>query len=392
MRSLKILMIAPQPCFEARGTPLSVLGRLQALSHLGHEVDLLTYPIGQNVTIPGVTIHRTASLPFITEVPVGPSLRKLLLDGFLFARAVRLLLHKQYDLLHTHEEASVFGALLARRFKVRHVYDMHSSLPEQLTAFGFARRGVVVRAFEWLERWAVRRSDAVIVICPALGQHLGEIDAGARWVTIENILGDTCPEGAVDGDAERLRAQWSLDGHHVVLYTGTLEAYQGIDLLIDAATHVVSMRQDVVFVLVGGTSDQIERCEKRVGDLRVSHHFRFTGIQPLRETPRFVNLADLLVSPRTQGHNTPSKIYSYLKSGKPIVATNVEAHKQVLTPRVAFLVAPAPRALAHGILAALADRSLAMSTAVAARQWYDERYSLEAFVRDTEQVLRMALR
>jgi len=51
---MKILMIAPQPFFEPRGTPFSVLGRLKAFSELGHEVDLVTYHVGQDVVIPKV--------------------------------------------------------------------------------------------------------------------------------------------------------------------------------------------------------------------------------------------------------------------------------------------------------------------------------------------------
>ena len=65
----------------------------------------------------------------------------------------------------------------------------------------------------------------------------------------------------------------------------------------------------------------------------------FTGQQPAREIPGFVRPRDVLVSPRIRGTNTPLKIYSYLRSGKPIVATNLLTHTQVLTPEVARLVA-----------------------------------------------------
>ena len=60
--------------------------------------------------------------------------------------------------------------------------------------------------------------------------------------------------------------------------------------------------------------------------------------------------ADLLVSPRIRGTNTPLKIYSYLRSGKPIVATNLLTHTQVLTPEIAVLVEPTPERFAAAIL------------------------------------------
>ena len=77
----------------------------------------------------------------------------------------------------------------------------------------------------------------------------------------------------------------------------------------------------------------------------------FTGQQPAREIPAFVAPCDLLVSPRIRGTNTPLKIYSYLRSGKPIVATNLRTHTQVLSPDVARLVEPN----AAAFTAALAD-------------------------------------
>ena len=68
----------------------------------------------------------------------------------------------------------------------------------------------------------------------------------------------------------------------------------------------------------------------------------FTGQQPAREIPAFVQACDILVSPRIRGTNTPLKIYSYLRSGKPIVATDLLTHTQVLSDGVARLVAPKP--------------------------------------------------
>ena len=59
---MKILMIAPQPFFEPRGTPISVRQRLTGLTMLGHQVDLATYHLGEDVDLPGLTIYRTPSI------------------------------------------------------------------------------------------------------------------------------------------------------------------------------------------------------------------------------------------------------------------------------------------------------------------------------------------
>ena len=83
-------MLAPEPFFEPRGTPFSEYHRIKALVELGYHIDLITYPIGQDVDMPGRTIIRSARPPFIKRVAIGPSLVKLLLDALLAVTAFRL--------------------------------------------------------------------------------------------------------------------------------------------------------------------------------------------------------------------------------------------------------------------------------------------------------------
>ncbi len=149
---MKILMIAPEPFFQPRGTPFSEYHRLQALSKLGHTVDFLTYPIGENVEIANVRIVRSIKLPFIEQVKIGPSIVKIFLDIPLFIQAFWMAMTRRYDCIHTHEEAVIVGALLRKFFGFPHVYDMHSSLPEQMSNFGISRSRLLFKFGEYLRR------------------------------------------------------------------------------------------------------------------------------------------------------------------------------------------------------------------------------------------------
>ncbi|MCK5003504.1 MAG: hypothetical protein KAS21_00350, partial [Candidatus Aminicenantes bacterium] len=102
---MKILMIAPEPFFEPRGTPFSEYFRIKSLSRLGHEIDLVTYPIGEDKDIKGLKIYRCLKPPFVTSVKTGPSAAKIFLDLFLFFKAAGRLMRTKYDMIHTHEEA-----------------------------------------------------------------------------------------------------------------------------------------------------------------------------------------------------------------------------------------------------------------------------------------------
>jgi hypothetical protein len=185
---MRILMIAPQPFFTPRGTPFSVRGRIQALVALGHSVDLVTYHAGDDISLPGLRIYRTPRIPWMRHVPIGPSYMKMFLDILLFGLVLRRLVVQRYEVIHTHEEAGLMGAVLARSAKAQHLYDMHSSLPQQLKNFKAYNYAPIVKFFEILERFVVRRADAVIAICPELSQRVAAIDKGRPCFLIENTI------------------------------------------------------------------------------------------------------------------------------------------------------------------------------------------------------------
>ena len=91
----------------------------------------------------------------------------------------------------------------------------------------------------------------------------------------------------------------------------------------------------------------------------------------------------MLVSPRSTGTNTPLKIYQYLRSGRPIVATRLLTHTQVLSDDTAFLAEPTPDGFAQAILAALGDPARAAAVGARAKEVAATRYSDEAFVAKT---------
>ena len=161
-------MLAPEPFFQPRGTPISVYFRLKVLSDLGHKVDLVTYHLGEDRSFKNVKLLRIPDLFWIKKIKIGPSLTKLPLDFLMLLKAVTRLLTKRYDLVFSHEEAAFFGVGLAKIFHIPHVYDMHSSLPQQLDNFNFSRSVILKQMFTMIERFVLKNSQAVIVICPDL--------------------------------------------------------------------------------------------------------------------------------------------------------------------------------------------------------------------------------
>jgi len=135
----------------------------------------------------------------------------------------------------------------------------------------------------------------------------------------------------------------------------------------------------VQLLMMGGELAEIERMRERARALGSLERCSFSGKRPPTELPEFLALADVLASPRVKGENTPFKIYTYLASGKPIVATRIATHTQLLDDTMAFLVEPTPAAFAAGLRQALEQPQQAAARAehgyaLVAREYSVARY------------------
>jgi len=385
---LRILMVAPQPFFRARGTPFSVLHRIRALVRLGHQVDLVTYPFGETPAVSGLTIYRCSRPLAVYDVAIGPSLAKLRLDLRLFRMAHRLAKTKHYDLIHTHEEAGVAGVWIARRLGRPHLYDMHSSLPQQFANFGRFNWRPVVAAFRRIERYVLGGADGVIAICPELRDHVLASGYSRPLAMIENTLDFDVPAFTA-ADLATLRVHLGLADEPVVLYTGTLEEYQGLGLLVAAAAELNRQGGGPLprFVVVGGTKTQAAPLAEQARALGMAARFTFVPAVLPGAVFLYHQMADVLVTTRSRGTTTPLKLYQYLRAGKPIVATAIRSHTQVLDDSCAELVEPAPAGIAAGIRRVLEDPDRRRALAEGARRASRERYSEAVYLERLQDLL-----
>ena len=378
-------MLAPEPFFEPRGTPFSEYHRIKALGELGHHVDLVTYPIGRDVELPNLRIFRSLRPPFVRKVRIGPSLTKVVLDALMLLTIARRVWSEKYDAIHSHEEMGLVGVWLAKWLRIPHLYDMHSSLPQQLSNFKYSKSASLRAIFNWMEDQMVHKSDVVITICQELQDTVAQMGVADRSLLIENVMG-----GDVDEPPSRspqdVRAAWGIAADApLALYTGTFEGYQGVDMLIDAAAIVAKRRPDARVLVVGGEAEQVAAAKARAQATGAGAIMVFTGQQPAKEIPGFVQACDVLVSPRIRGTNTPLKIYSYLRSGKPIIATNLLTHTQVLSNEIARLAEPSAEPFAAAILDLIERPDERARLSVAARAVAQAKYSRESYLKRTAQ-------
>jgi glycosyltransferase involved in cell wall biosynthesis len=370
---VKILLLAPHPFYQARGTPIAVRTVLEFLSEAGHSVDVLTYAEGADVDIPNCRVYRLRRVPGLWNIRAGFSLKKVACDLQMVLACRRMMRRTRYDLVHAVEE-SAFIARLMRAFSgVPYVYDMDSSLAEQMVD-AFPRLGFASPALRRMEAAAVRGSAGVLAVCAALEHVALRHDPGKLVGRVEDTT--LLADGSLDG--RNARPLPGADGSPVAMYVGNLEHYQGIDLLLEGFVETLRIVPEARLLIVGGRDEDIARYRRRAERLGIARSVLFMGPRPTSSLPGLLHQADVLVSPRLKGLNTPMKIYSYLDSGTAVLATRLPTHTQVLDERMAYLVEPEPAALGRGLADLLGDPELRRRLAASAKEYVQREHTPQA--------------
>jgi glycosyltransferase involved in cell wall biosynthesis len=375
---VRILLLAPHPFYQARGTPIAVKTVLEFLSDRGDMVDVLTYAEGADVSIRNCTVHRIPRVPGLQGIRPGFSFKKVLSDVLMVGSCLRLVRRNRYDLIHAVEESAFIAAAMRTLSGVPYVYDMDSSLAEQLVD-AYPPLRLALPVLRRMEALAIRRSSGVLAVCAALQDVALSHDPEQLVGRVEDttLLAGPWP-AAGNGSLP------PTDSGPVAMYVGNLETYQGIDLLLEGFRHTLTRVPQAKLVIVGGRDADIAHYRDRAQRLGIDGSVFFTGPRPIGMLPELLRQADVLVSPRLRGLNTPMKIYSYLDSGAAVLATRLRTHTQVLDDGMAYLVEPEPVALGHGLAELMADPELRARLASSAKAYVQREHTPEAARRKLE--------
>ncbi|MFH1970690.1 MAG: glycosyltransferase family 4 protein [Verrucomicrobiota bacterium] len=378
---MKILFLAPHPFYQERGTPIAVDLLLTVLARRGDQVDVVTFHEGADRVYPGVTLHRIPRLPGMRGIRPGFSFKKLVCDVFVLAKALHLAARGHYQVVHAVEE-SVFMAMLIRLcLRTPYVFDMDSSMPQQMTE-KFRALAAFSPILKWFEGRAIRHALAVVPVCDTLAD-IARPYTPRKLCLLRDVSLLAVTPSTVAGE---LPPALSALPHPCFLYIGNLERYQGLDLLLASFALLLKNGVQATLVIAGGKETDIRHYQAKAGIAGLGDKVRFLGPWPIGRMAELFAVADVLVSPRIQGNNTPMKIYSYLQSGKPILATDLPAHTQVLTPDVAVLASPTPARFAAGMRELIEHPDQGQELARRAKTLAIEQYSFAVFERTVREL------
>jgi glycosyltransferase involved in cell wall biosynthesis len=383
----RVLIVTPQPFYEDRGTPIAVQYVARALSELGAEVDLLAFPIGREVAIDNVNIRRCANLLGFRRIPIGFSWRKLVLDVSLWMSFTRLLSRRRYDMVHAVEEAAYIAAAICPRFGQPFIYDMASAIPVELERQPVLKFSRVQRLLAAVQRHVLTKA-ARVICSPGLGRYVHD-QAPDASVTEWRFPAQLTRASAAD--ARSLRERLGIaPNRRVILYSGSFAEYQGMDLLFDAFLCAREVNPELVLLCVGATEREMALWSKRISP-ELDPHVRLIARQPRERIGAFIELADFLALPRGRTANIPLKLFDYMASGKPIIATRMTAYEALLDRTRAFLCEPTVPSLTDAIVRACRSPVEAKSLASASRQFAERQFAWSRFVEFVRQAYAEAI-
>ena len=372
---MKVLMLAPHPFYQERGTPIAVDLLIRALTERGYQLDLLTFNEGKDVHYPGLTIYRVKPFPRIENVRPGFTAKKLLLDILVFYKFVILMFRNRYDVVHAVEESAFMAFLICPLFRVPYIYDMDSSMVTQMLDKMPLLRPIE-RILRWIESLPMRFADQVIPVCQELADDASKYRSSGIHILKDVSLADTGEESQVQ--AVDVRSTYEIKGK-ILMYIGNLETYQGIDLMLEAFAIYYTSHTDSRLIIIGGEQEHIDYYKKKCQQLSIDGSVIFMGKQPVAHIKQYMSQADILVSPRTQGVNTPMKVYSYLDSGVVVLATDLPTHTQVADNTTAYLSAPEPKSFSQGMQTLSKDVHLCDELAINAKNLIAREHSYPVF-------------
>lgn len=347
-----------------RANGIQTMETCHALAQRGHDVMLLVRPDTQVPARDPFAFYGLAPDGRLTIDRVGAPQRHRLRRGVYLASAVRRVRTSRNDVVFTRD-LGVAACVL--RFGGRHrpplVFESHglaAVVGASLGSLLSTARSAAVRKQRRLwsrERLVWTRAEGYVTITALLAAELAS-HFGSR------------PAPAVIPDGVRLAPDRVFSAAPpplsapTIAYAGHLYPWKGVDTLLQALARLPEARG----LIVGGHPEEpdLDRLKKLAEALNLGARVTFMGLVAPQAVHPLLTRADMLVLPNSataisSRYSSPLKLFEYLAAGRPIVASDLPAFREILTDRQNALLVPPddPEALAAAIRQLQADPGLA---------------------------------
>ena len=360
---MKILFIAPIPLLADRGGSIRIYEELKALQKEKIEMRCVTYHLGRDV--PEIRFDRIPDIRIYKQMDPGGSYMRLLVDLVLFIKSFCVSLKFKPDIFHGHlHDGGLCAIYLGWFFKRPVILDAQGSLTGEMVDKEFIEpNSSGYKIFRKIESYINRKADRVIVSSMRL-KELMENEFKIRDVRY-------IPDGVnIDlfnpyVDTKEISSGYNLEGNNVLVYTGILSQFQGIDLLLESIPFVIKEVKNLRYLLVG--FPRIDYYKKIAEQLGVSDYIIFTGKKSYFEMPKFLAASNIAISLKSSSSTEANlKLFTYMASGLPTVAIDNKENRDVLKD-TAIYCQPCPEKVAQAMIWLITHREKSIAMGKRAR-------------------------
>jgi PEP-CTERM/exosortase A-associated glycosyltransferase len=305
--------------------------------------------------VEGLDFYRCEDIPaWLKAVPL---VNQLAIIPLLSRKIAEIIDQERPDIIHAHSPAlnGIAALHAARKAGLPLVYEVRAFWEDAAVNLGTSSEGGMrYRLTRALETHVLKRADAVTCICQGLREDIIARGVPAqRITTIPNAV-DLEQFPLLTGKSAEILQLHGLDDQPVIGFIGSFYEYEGLDILIHAVEQLGATLPNLRVLLVGG-GPQETFLKQLASDLGVNDRIIFTGRVPHQEVARYYSVLDALVYPRKSMRLTelvtPLKPMEAMAQGKPVLASDVGGHKELIThgENGYLFAANNPAALANAI-------------------------------------------
>lgn len=383
-KTYKVLAVAATPFFVDRGGHIHIYEQARALQRLGHEVEMVTYHIGEDT--PEFPIHRNINIPWYKKLDAGPSYHKPYLAVLLLWKALRVADKFKPDIVHAHGWDSAWVAWWLWKLRgIPYLFDMQGSFSGEIAEHGYSGKGGFYHTLlGQIEKLTLNASPVVVTsstqICDQSRERFNVSD-DHLWPILDGVDTEEFSPERFPYEAQLYKQLGLPEGKQIIVFMGLLKGYQGVDDMIEAARILVHERKyENAHFLVLGFPDE-DMYAARAAEKGVADYMTFTGKIPYAETGRYMALADLAIAPKIAITEGDAKIYFYMAMGLPVVAYERPASVEILGDLGIYAKFHDPVDLARALHESLLDPDLLKQRGQANRQKTIDDYSWTAVAR-----------
>lgn len=333
----------------------------EALVGRGDHVDVLALRSNNSATyenINGVNVYRIQRREINERAKISylsRTMKFFILSCWILTRKH---LKESYDLIHVHSipDFEVFAALIPKLLGAKVILDVHDIVPEfYASKFGVSKESAVFKALKIVERWSTTFANHVII-----ANHLWE-----KVITERSVKQSKCttilnyPDSSMFNSALRTRHE---DGRFIMMYPGSLNWHQGLDIAIKAMDLIRDKASEAEFHIYGSGSvmdDLKQLIEERSLQKRVK---LFDG-RPIKEIAGLMANADLGIVPKRNdsfgGDAFSTKIFEFMALGVPVIAANTRIDRYYFNDsNIKFFEAGDEKSLAEAMLTLIKNQHL----------------------------------